>query len=162
MILLTGFIEEYKAKAGGASSIAKGGKYLTCLVRKNETGEDSRHNVSKLYDAFFNRAAEGKTYIMLNMPSGDISAARYLLPIVDNTLIGYYDIESLGFGTNKRIVKGATEPVSFPTLRIKIGAYHELPVRIVEGVVPRMANQIWDISQVQKLMGKDLGYNVDT
>lgn len=158
----TGFIEEYKAKAGGASSIAKGGKYLTCLVRKNETGEDSRHNVSKLYDAFFNRAAEGKTYIMLNMPSGDISAARYLLPIVDNTLIGYYDIESLGFGTNKRIVKGATEPVSFPTLRIKIGAYHELPVRIVEGVVPRMANQIWDISQVQKLMGKDLGYNVDT
>lgn len=78
MILLTGFIEEYKAKAGGASSIAKGGKYLTCLVRKNETGEDSRHNVSKLYDAFFNRAAEGKTYIMLNMPSGDISAARYL------------------------------------------------------------------------------------
>lgn len=39
---------------------------------------------------------------------------------------------------------------------------NELPVRIVEGVVPRMANQIWDISQVQKLMGKDLGYNVDT
>lgn len=158
----TGFIEEYKAKAGGASSIAKGGKYLTCLVRKNETGEDSRHNVSKLYDAFFNRAAEGKTYIMLNMPSGDISAARYLLPIVDNTLIGYYDIESLGFGTNKRIVKGATEPVSFPTLRIKIGAYHELPVRIIEGVVPRMANQIWDASQVKKLMEKNIGYDVET
>ena len=39
---------------------------------------------------------------------------------------------------------------------------NELPFRIVEGVVPRMANQIWDISQVQKLMGKDLGYNVDT
>lgn len=157
-----GFIENYKAKAGGTASIAKGGKYLTCIVRKNETGEDSRQNISKLYDAFFNRAAEGKTYIMLNMPSGDISEARYLLPIVDNTLIGYYDIESLGFGTNKRIVKGATEPVSFPTLRIKIGAYHDLPVRIVDGVVPRMANQIWDASQLQKLMEKNIGYDVET
>ena len=157
----TGFIEKYKAKTGSAASIAKGGKYLTCLVRKNETGEDSRQNLSKLYDAFFNRAAEGKTYIMLNMPSGDISEARYLLPIVDNTLTGYYDIASLGFGTNKRVVKGATEPVSFPTLRIKIGPYHELPVKIVDGVVPRMANQIWDAAQVQKLIEKNTDYNME-
>ena len=60
------------------------------------------------------------------------------------------------------MVKGATEPVQFPTLRIKIGTYHDLPVRIIDGVVPRMANQIWDASQVKKLMEKNTGYDVET
>lgn len=157
----TEIISDFIAKSGASASVSQGGKYLTCLVRKSEIGEDNQQNSFRLYELFANHKAEGKTYVMLNMPSGDISEARYLLPIVDNTLTGYYDIESLGFGTNKRMVKGANEPVSFPTLRIKIGAYHEFPVRIVEGVVPRMANQIWDAAQVQKLMEKNTDYNME-
>ena len=35
------------------------GKFLTCLVRKEEMGEDGRKNIAKLYQLFYNHEAEG-------------------------------------------------------------------------------------------------------
>ena len=117
------------------------GCFLTCVVRKNETGEDD----SKLYELFSEHNAEGKTYVMLNMPSGDISEIRYLLPILGNAIDGYYDIQNVRFGTRKKeyMSNGEAIKVDMPTLKIKIGQYHAFDKTYTKGIVPRMSNQIW-------------------
>lgn len=134
------------------------GKFLTCLVRKEETGEDGRKNIAKLYQLFYNHEAAGATYVMLNMPSGDISEAKYLLPLIDNSIDGYYDIERISFGTRTKITNDGKSIPNYPTLRIKIGAYHSLDRHCTEGIVPRMANQIWSYNQLQNVMVKSNGY----
>lgn len=134
------------------------GKFLTCLVRKEETGEDGRKNIAKLYQLFYNHEAAGATYVMLNMPGGDISEAKYLLPLIDNSIDGYYDIERISFGTRTKVTNDGQSIPNYPTLRIKIGAYHSLDRHCTEGIVPRMANQIWSYAQLQNAMAKSDGY----
>lgn len=151
-------LEKERKDKGIVNSPDGMGKFLTCLVRKEETGEDGRKNVAKLYQLFYNHEAEGATYVMLNMPGGDISEAKYLLPLIDNTIDGYYDIERISFGTRTKITKDGQSIPNYPTLRIKIGAYHPLEHRCTEGIVPRMANQIWSYSQLQNVMAKSDGY----
>lgn len=117
------------------------GCFLTCIVRKNEKGEDE----GELYELFSNHQAESKTYVMLNMPSGDISEIKYLLPIVGNAIDGYYEILDIRFGQRKKefTSNGETIKVDIPTLKIKIGQYHAFEKSYTEGIVPRMSNQIW-------------------
>lgn len=119
-----------------------------------ETGEDGRKNIAKLYQLFYNHAAEGATYVMLNMPGGDISEVKYLLPIIDNSIDGYYDIERISFGTRTKLTKDGQYIPNYPTLRIRIGAYHPLDHRCTEGIVPHMANQIWSYAQLRNVMEK--------
>ena len=151
-------LEKERKDKGIVNSPDGMGKFLTCLVRKEETGEDGRKNVAKLYQLFYNHEAEGATYVMLNMPGGDISEAKYLLPLIDNTIDGYYDIERISFGTRTKVMKDEQSIPNYPTLRIKIGSYHPLEHRCTEGIVPRMANQIWSYSQLQNVMAKSDGY----
>ena len=151
-------IETERAAKGSVESSSGMGKFLTCLVRKEEMGEDGRKNITKLYQLFYNHQAEGATYVMLNMPSGDISEAKYLLPIIDNSIDGYYDIERLSFGTRTKETKDGQSIPNYPTLRIKIGSYHPLEHRYTEGIVPRMANQIWSYNQLRNVMVKSNGY----
>ena len=151
-------LETERAVKGTVESPNGMGKFLTCLVRKEETGEDDRKNMIKLYQLFYNHEAEGATYVMLNMPGGDISEAKYLLPLIDNTIDGYYDIERISFGTRTKVTKDGQSIPNYPTLRIKIGSYHPLEHRCTEGIVPRMANQIWSYSQLQNVIAKSGGY----
>lgn len=151
-------LETERAVKGTVESPNGMGKFLTCLVRKEEIGEDGRKNIAKLYQLFYNHEAEGATYVMLNMPRGDISEAKYLLPLIDNTIDGYYDIERISFGTRTKVTKDGQSIPNYPTLRIKIGSYHPLEHRCTEGIVPRMANQIWSYSQLQNVMAKSDGY----
>ena len=155
-------IETERAAKGSVESSSGMGKFLTCLVRKEEMGEDGRKNITKLYQLFYNHQAEGATYVMLNMPSGDISEAKYLLPIIDNSIDGYYDIERISFGTRTKQTKDGLSIPNYPTLRIKIGLYHPFEHLYTEGIVPRMANQIWSYNQLRNVMVKSNGYrNVD-
>lgn len=151
-------LETERAVKGTVESPNGMGKFLTCLVRKEEIGEDGRKNIAKLYQLFYNHEAEGATYVMLNMPGGDISEAKYLLPLIDNTIDGYYDIERISFGTRTKVTKDGQSIPNYPTLRIRIGSYHPLEHRCTEGIVPRMANQIWSYSQLQNVMAKSDGY----
>lgn len=151
-------LETERAAKGAVESPNGMGKFLTCLVRKEEIGEDGRKNIAKLYQLFYNHEAEGATYVMLNMPGGDISEAKCLLPLIDNTIDGYYDIERISFGTRTKMTKDGQSIPNYPTLRIKIGAYHPLEHRCTEGIVPRMANQIWSYSQLQNVIAKSDGY----
>lgn len=119
------------------------GSFLTCLVRKNEEGEDENEMITKLYDLFSTHQAEGKTYVMLNMPSGSINEVKYLLPIVNNSIEGYYEITKVGFGTRTKKTKDGQQISGYPTLRITIGKYHPFDRTYTNGIVPNMSNQIW-------------------
>ena len=155
----TARIAEERQIVGDVNSpAAEKGKYLTCLVRKSEIGEGNDDSTIKLYDLFRNHAAEGLTYVMLNMPSGDISEAKYLLPIVDNAIDGYYNIERISFGTRTKVAKDGSTIPGFPTLRIKLGAFHPFDRSYSEGIVPRMANQIWDNIFLKNLLRKTSTY----
>lgn len=151
-------LEKEREVKGPIESTSGMGKFLTCLVRKEETGEAGRKNIAKLYQLFYNHEAEGATYVMLNMPGGDISEAKYLLPLIDNSIDGYYDIERISFGTRTKVTNDGQSIPNYPTLRIKIGAYHSLDRHCTEGIVPRMANQIWSYAQLQNVMAKSDGY----
>ena len=136
------------------------GSFLTCLVRKNETGDDD----SKLYELFSKHEAEGKTYVMLKMPSGPINEARYLLPIVSNSIAGYYEIADLKFGfrTKYFMDNGVSAPVQLPKLRIKIGQYHPFDQTYTKGVVPNMSNQIWTPKYLKEhIFDKSNTYSTD-
>ena len=140
------------------------GSFLTCLVRKNEEGEDIDEKFIRLYELFLNNQAEGKTYVMLNMPSGDISEIKYLLPIVGNAIDGYYDIEDVRFGqrTKKFVQDGVDIPVPMSTLKIKIGKYHPFDRTYTQGVVPRMSNQRWTPVQLKEyVFNKATAYTTD-
>lgn len=154
----SGLIETERAAKGTVESPNGMGKFLTCLVRKEEIGEDGRKNIAKLYQLFYNHEAEGATYVMLNMPGGDISEAKYLLPLIDNSIDGYYDIERISFGTRTKLTKDGQSIPNYPTLRIKIGSYHPLEHRCTEGIVPRMANQIWSYAKLQNVIAKSQSY----
>ncbi|WP_289868473.1 restriction endonuclease [uncultured Muribaculum sp.] len=155
-------LEKERKDKGIVNSPDGMGKFLNCLVRKEETGEDGRKNVAKLYQLFYNHEAEGATYVMLNMPGGDISEAKYLLPLIDNTIDGYYDIERISFGTRTKVMKDGQSIPNYPTLRIKIGAYHPLERRCTEGIVPRMANQIWTLQYLKEhIFNKNSTYTTD-
>lgn len=140
------------------------GSFLTCLVRKNEEGEDIDEKFIRLYELFLNNQAEGKTYVMLNMPSGDISEIKYLLPIVGNAIDGYYDIEDIRFGqrTKKFVQDGVEIPVPMSTLKIKIGKYHPYDKTYTQGIVPRMSNQIWTPQYLKEhIFDKATTYTLD-
>lgn len=137
------------------------GNFLTCLVRKSEIAEDE----TRLFGLFSNHQAEGKTYIMLNMPSGDdITEIKFLLPIVDNKIDGYYDISDVKFGSRKKTYFANDEEVKIqlPTLKIKIGQYHPFDKIYSRGIVPRMANQIWTPAYLkEKIFDKYNPYEYD-
>lgn len=154
-------IQRAKEQVGG--TIRKAvyeGSFLACLVRKNETAEDN----TSLFDLFSNHQAEGKTYVMLNMPSGDISEIKYLLPIVGNAIDGYYEIEDVRFGqrTKNFVQNGVSIPVPMSTLKIKIGKYHPFDRTYTQGVVPRMSNQIWTPARLKEyVFDKATAYTTD-
>lgn len=137
-------IQRAREQYGGAVRKAVyDGSFLTCLVRKNEEGEDMDEKLIRLYDLFSTHQAEGKTYVMLNMPSGSINEVKYLLPIVNNSIDGYYEIAKVGFGTRTKKTKDGQQISGYPTLRITIGKYHPFDRTYTNGIVPNMSNQIW-------------------
>lgn len=157
-------IQRAREQFGGAvRKVVYDGCFLTCLVRKNEEGEDIDEKLIKLYELFSNCQAEGKTYVMQKMPSGAINEARYLLPIVGNSIMGYYEIADLKFGfrTKHFVDNGETVSVKLPNLRIKIGLYHPFDKTYTKGVVPNMSNQIWSAEQLKALMDKTDIYSDD-
>lgn len=158
-------IQRAREQFGGAvRKVVFDGCFLTCLVRKNEEGEDMDEKLIRLYDLFSTHQAEGKTYVMLNMPSGDISEIKYLLPIVGNAIDGYYDIEDVRFGqrTKKFVQDGVEIPVPMSTLKIKIGKYHPFDRTYTQGIVPRMSNQIWTPQYLKEhIFDKATAYSAD-
>ena len=77
---------------------------LTCLVRKTDDNFKSynEHN--------------GKSYTMERIPTINLMGIKYLLPMVDGMIDGYYEIERMAIVDNKGV----------PGLRLRLGEYHHI------------------------------------
>lgn len=124
-----------RSAKGDVASPSGMGKFLFGVVTKNRVAKDGRKEITKEYMAFYNH--EATDFVMRNMPSGDISEARFFVPIFDGGISGYYDILGITFGTRKRLLlddnktpildaNGEEIYVPSPCLNIKLGAYHSL------------------------------------
>ena len=76
----------------------------------------------------------------------------------DGTIYINPDLIVNSFGIRTKITKDGQSIPNYPTLRIRIGAYHPHDCRCTEGFVPRMANQIWSYAQLRNVMAKSNGY----
>lgn len=76
------------------------------------------------------------------MPEGTINEVKYLLPIVDGKVEGYYDVKeiNISFIRKKQI----------PVMGILIGDYHSFGRIYRKGIVSKMTNQIWTPEKLKK------------
>lgn len=77
---------------------------LTCFVRKTD-------DCFKVYCEH-----KAKTYIMERIPSINLMAVKYLLPMVAGMIDGYYEIDRMAFVDNH----------GTPGLRLRLGEYHNI------------------------------------
>lgn len=154
------------------------GKFLFGIVNKTRPAKDGRQEISPEYEAFFNQ--EATTYVMRNMPGGNIMSARYFVPMYDGGISGYYEIKGITFGSRKemvtrkelyeveelvdgemtRVKKSRKIPVldesgepiytQMPCLNIKLGKYTLLGDHITE--VPKYRNWNGQIHSYAEVM----------
>lgn len=147
----SGQLEIEREKNGDIESPSGMGKFLFGIVTKYRDGKDGRKEITKEYQSFYNH--EATDYIMRNMPSGDISKARYFVPMFDGGIAGYYEITGFSFGSRLVDVtdkNGTTIRVPMPCLNIKIGAYKSLGDHVAE--VPKYRNWNGQIHTYQELL----------
>lgn len=114
-------LEMERAVKGSIDSPNGMGKFLFGVVNKYAEGKEK---VSAEYEAFHDHRAT--TFVMRNMPGGDITKAKYFVPMLDGGISGYYAIESITFGSRRQIVadgNGAEITIPMPCLNIKLGEY---------------------------------------
>ena len=149
------------ASAGTAapSATAMHGKFLFGIVNKNRRCKDGHMEVSKEYLAFVNQEAD--EFVMRNMPGGDISEAKYFVPMFDGGIAGYYEIKGITFGSRKQPLldddanpilnaNGNEIMVKMPCLNIKLGAYTPLGDHIAE--IPKFRNWNGQIHTYSELL----------
>lgn len=149
------------ASAGTAapSATAMHGKFLFGIVNKNRRCKDGHMEVSKEYLAFVNQEAD--EFVMRNMPGGDISEAKYFVPMFNGGIAGYYEIKGITFGSRKQPLldddanpilnaNGKEIMVKMPCLNIKLGAYTPLGDHIAE--IPKFRNWNGQIHTYSELL----------
>lgn len=142
-----------RAAKGVVSSPGGMGKFVFGIVNKHHPDKNHRQKITKEYMDFYNR--EATTFVMRNMPSGDISEVKYFVPMFDGGIAGYYEVTGISFGSRLQDVtddNGVTMRVSMPCLNFKLGAYTPLGDHTSE--VPKFRNwngQIHNYSEVLEL-----------
>lgn len=146
-------LDEQRVRKGDVESPGGMGKFLFGVVTKNRVGKDGRKEITKEYMAFYYH--EATDFVMRNMPTGDISKAKFFVPMFDGGIAGYYEIVGITFGSRLDDVtdkEGTTIRVPMPCLNIKLGAYRPLGEHTAE--VPKFRNwngQIHTFAEVMQL-----------
>lgn len=150
-------LDEQRIRKGDVESPGGMGKFLFGVVTKNRVGKDGRKEITKEYMAFYYH--EATDFVMRNMPTGDISKAKFFVPMFDGGITGYYEILGITFGSRLDDVTdkdGTTIRVPMPCLNIKLGGYRPFGDHTAE--VPKFRNwngQIHSFAEVMKLYNSD-------
>lgn len=101
------------------------GKFLFGVVNKYADAKEKKTTAE--YESF--REHRATSLVMRNMPGGDITKVKFLIPMLDGGISGYYAVEGISFGSRKQDItdeNGNTIRVSMPCLNIKLGEYKPL------------------------------------
>lgn len=146
-------LDEQRVRKGDVESPGGMGKFLFGVVTKNRVGKDGRKEITKEYMAFYYH--EATDFVMRNMPTGDISKAKFFVPMFDGGITGYYEILGITFGSRLDDVTdkdGTTIRVPMPCLNIKLGGYRPFGDHTAEVPMYRNWNgQIHTFAEVMQL-----------
>ena len=146
-------LDEQRIRKGDVESPGGMGKFLFGVVTKNRVGKDGRKEITKEYMAFYYH--EATDFVMRNMPTGDISKAKFFVPMFDGGITGYYEILGITFGSRLDDVTdkdGTTVRVAMPCLNIKLGNYRPFGDHTAEVPMYRNWNgQIHTFAEVMQL-----------
>lgn len=146
-------LDEQRVRKGDVESPGGMGKFLFGVVTKNRVGKDGRKEITKEYMAFYNH--EATDFVMRNMPTGDISKAKFFVPMFDGGIAGYYEIFGITFGSRLDDVTdkdGTTVRVPMPCLNIKLGNFRPFGDHTAEVPMYRNWNgQIHTFAEVMQL-----------
>ena len=146
-------LDEQRVRKGDVESPGGMGKFLFGVVTKNRIGKDGRKEITKEYMAFYNH--EATDFVMRNMPTGDISKAKFFVPMFDGGIAGYYEIFGITFGSRLDDVTdkdGTTVRVPMPCLNIKLGNFRPFGDHTAEVPMYRNWNgQIHTFAEVMQL-----------
>lgn len=146
----TGRIEEHRYAEGHVDASING-MFLFGIVNK----VDGNKELTAEYQSFINHKAT--SFVMRNMPGGDIIKVRYFVPLFDGGIAGYYEIAGITFGSRLQEVldrDGDKVTVKMPCLNIKLGSYTPLGDHIAQ--VSKLRNwngQIHTYTEVMELYG---------
>lgn len=125
------------------------GKFLFGVV--NKYADATKKKTTTEYESF--REHRATSLVMRNMPGGDITKVKFLLPMLDGGISGYYAVEGISFGARKQEITdetGNTIRVSMPCLNIKLGEYKPLGDYTAE--VPNYPNWNGQIHTFEEVM----------
>lgn len=125
------------------------GKFLFGVVNKYADAKEKKTTAE--YDSF--REHRATSLVMRNMPGGDITKVKFLIPMLDGGISGYYAVEGISFGSRKQNItdeNGNTIRVSMPCLNIKLGKYKQLGDYSAE--VPNYRNWNGQIHTFEEVM----------
>ncbi|MGM9828849.1 MAG: restriction endonuclease [Muribaculaceae bacterium] len=125
------------------------GKFLFGVVNKYTDAKEKKTTLE--YESF--REYRATSLVMRNMPGGDITKVKFLIPMLDGGISGYYAVEGISFGSRKQDItdeNGNTIRVSMPCLNIKLGEYTPLGDSTAE--VPNYRNWNGQIHTFEEVM----------
>lgn len=157
-------LETERTVKGPVESSDGMGKFLFGVVNKHRRGKTGHLEQTEEYVAFHNH--EAKDYIMMNVPTGDITSVKYFVPMFDGGITGYYEIIGMSFGMRKQTLlddkrntvydeQGEEIIVKMPCLNIRLGKYTPLGDHIAE--MPKFRNWNGQIHAYTEVMAKYSG-----
>ena len=142
-------LEVQRAEKGSIDSPNGMGKFLFGVVNKYANPKEKKTTAE--YESF--REHRATSLVMRNMPGGDITKVKFLIPMLDGGISGYYAVEGISFGSRKQDItdeNGNTIRVSMPCLNIKLGEYS--PLGDYSAEVPNYRNWNGQIHTFEEVM----------
>lgn len=120
-------LEQKRVEIGAVSSPAGlSGMFLFGVVTKYKDANGEKVPTKEYLEFTKNEAT---SYVMMNMPGGDISNAKFFVPLFDGGICGFYEILGITFGSRKKEMSdenGNKISIPMPCLNLKLGNYKPL------------------------------------